>query len=283
LGASRDVDFGHYSWIDQFGCWPTSRSPEGPLPSYPNCDNALLAEYDKIYKASLIQAPAGEPQAPVATSAELPCANYPFCDVNHVALAQGLPCANFPNCDVHHVAIAQRGKRSAQAPASVPLTPGNIAGLVPSITNEVLKAVVAEFDASELITQRETLSARVQTELVSRAGQFEITLDDISITHLTFGREFAAAIEAKQVASQEAEKAKFLVEKAEQVKTASVISAEGDSEAAELLAKAFKSQGEGLVELRRIETAEEVAENMSASRNVVYLPSGQQTLLALPQ
>jgi len=155
--------------------------------------------------------------------------------------------------------------------------------VLPSITNEVLKAVVAEFDASELITQRETLSARVQTELVSRAGQFEITLDDISITHLTFGREFAAAIEAKQVASQEAEKAKFLVEKAEQVKTASVISAEGDSEAAELLAKAFKSQGEGLVELRRIETAEEVAENMSASRNVVYLPSGQQTLLALPQ
>merc|ERR1712226_997648 len=95
-------------------------------PAYPNCDNALLAAYDKIYKESL--APAGGPQAPVATSAELPCANYPFCDVNHVALAQGLPCANFPNCDVHHVAIAQRGKRQA---ASVPLTPGSIPGLVP--------------------------------------------------------------------------------------------------------------------------------------------------------
>ena len=155
--------------------------------------------------------------------------------------------------------------------------------VLPSITNEVLKAVVAEFDAGELITQRETLSARVQQELVNRAAQFEIVLDDISITHLTFGREFTAAVEAKQVSSQEAEKAKFLVEKAEHVKTASVISAEGDSEAAELLAKAFKSQGEGLVELRRIETAEEVAENMSASRNVVYLPSGQQTLLSLPQ
>ena len=58
-------------------------------PAYPNCDNALLAEYDRIYKASLIQAPAGAPQAPVQTSAELPCANYPFCDVNHAAAAQG--------------------------------------------------------------------------------------------------------------------------------------------------------------------------------------------------
>lgn len=155
--------------------------------------------------------------------------------------------------------------------------------VLPSITNEVLKAVVAEFDAGELITQRETLSARVQHELVARSAQFGLILDDISITHLTFGREFTAAVEAKQVASQEAEKARFLVEKAEQVKTASVISAEGDSEAAELLAKAFKAQGEGLVELRRIEAAEEVADNMAQSRNVVYLPSGQQTLLSLPQ
>merc|ERR1712214_83186 len=94
-------------------------------PAYPNCDNALLAAYDKIHQDSL--APAGGPQAPVATSAELPCANYPYCDVNHVALSQGLPCANFPNCDVHHVAIAQRSKRQA----AVPLTPGNIPGLVP--------------------------------------------------------------------------------------------------------------------------------------------------------
>merc|ERR1712156_1377169 len=93
-------------------------------PAYPNCDNALLAEYDRIYKASLIQAPAGAPQAPVQTSAELPCANYPFCDVNHVA-------------------IAQRGKR--QAPAAVPVTPGNIPGLVPG------SAAAAQWWAAQLI------------------------------------------------------------------------------------------------------------------------------------
>ena len=114
-------------------------------PAYPNCDNALLAEYDKIYKASLIKAPAGGPQAPVATtnSAELPCANYPFCDVNHVAAAQGLPCANFPNCDVHHVAINQRGKRQA----ATPLTPGNIPGLVPG------SAAAAQWWAAQLVHQ----------------------------------------------------------------------------------------------------------------------------------
>merc|ERR1712098_774070 len=98
----------------------------------------------------------------------------------------------------------------------------------------VLKSVVAEFDAGELITQRETLSGRVRSDFVARAEQFGLVLDDIAITHLTFGREFTQAVEMKQVVQQEAEKAKFLVEKAEQIKQASIVSAEGDSEAATL-------------------------------------------------
>lgn len=48
----------------------------------------------------------------------------------------------------------------------------------------------------------------------------------MSITTLTFGREFTAAIEAKQVAAQEAERAKFVVEKAEQDKQSAIIRAQ---------------------------------------------------------
>ena len=39
---------------------------------------------------------------------------------------------------------------------------------------------------------------------------------DVSITHLTFGKEYTQAIERKQVAQQEAEQHKFIVQKAEQ-------------------------------------------------------------------
>jgi len=142
---------------------------------------------------------------------------------------------------------------------------------------------VAQFDASEMITQRELVSQKVSEELTERGSQFGLILDDISITHLTFSKDFMMAVEMKQVAQQEAERARFLVEKAEQHKIATVITAEGDTQAASLLAKAFGESGEALVELRRLEAAEDIAYQMSKSRNVVYLPSGQGTLLQLPQ
>lgn len=102
-------------------------------------------------------------------------------------------------------------------------------------------------------------------------------------THLTFGREFTHAVELKQVAQQEAEKARFLVEKAEQQKKAAIISAEGDAQAANLLAKSLGDAGDGLVELRRIEAAEDIAYQLARSRQVSYLPAGQNILLNLPQ
>ena len=41
---------------------------------------------------------------------------------------------------------------------------------------QVLKAVVAQFDAGELITQREMVSARVNSELTARAEQVRVLL-----------------------------------------------------------------------------------------------------------
>lgn len=68
--------------------------------------------------------------------------------------------------------------------------------VLPSIGNEVLKAIVAQFDAAELITQREVVSSRIRADLLTRAGEFGITLEDVSITHLTFGKVRCVAVSA---------------------------------------------------------------------------------------
>lgn len=91
---------------------------------------------------------------------------------------------------------------------------------------------------------------------------------------MTFGREFTKAVEEKQIAQQEAERARFIVEKAEQERQANVIRAEGESEAAEVISKAVAKSGDGLIQIRRIETQKEVAQLLANNPNVTYLPGG---------
>ncbi|CAH2350815.1 prohibitin-1 [[Candida] railenensis] len=146
--------------------------------------------------------------------------------------------------------------------------------VLPAIGNEVLKSIVAQFDAAELITQREMVSARIRQELARRANEFNIQLEDVSITHMNFGREFTKAVEQKQIAQQDAERAKYLVEKAEQEKRANIIRAEGEAESAETVSKALAKAGDGLLMIRRLEASKEIAATLASSSNVSYLPSG---------
>ena len=107
--------------------------------------------------------------------------------------------------------------------------------VLPSIVNEVTKAVVAQYNAAELLTKREAVSRQVRDLLTQRSGDFHILLDDVAITHLAFSKEYTAAVEAKQVAQQDSERAKYIVERAIQEKKSIVIRAEGEAKSAELI------------------------------------------------
>ena len=67
--------------------------------------------------------------------------------------------------------------------------------------------------------------------------------------------------------------------RAAQERKAAVVRAEGESEAARLISEATRTAGPGLIELRRIEAARDIASTLAKSRNVVYLPGGGGNML----
>ena len=142
--------------------------------------------------------------------------------------------------------------------------------VLPSVGNEVLKSVIARYTATQLLTEREQVSAKIREILKERLVEFHIVLDDVSITDLHFGPEFTKAIEDKQIAQQQAERAKFQVEQAIQDKRSTIIKAVGEAKAARLLGEAMTSSP-AFLDLRRVEAAREIATIMGKSRNRVFI------------
>jgi regulator of protease activity HflC (stomatin/prohibitin superfamily) len=123
------------------------------------------------------------------------------------------------------------------------------ARIIDPAVQESLKTVTAKYTAEELIKFRPQVKAEVEEEITQRLANYELIVEPsgLSITNFAFSEECNRAIEAKQVAQQQAEQQRYVLQKAELEKQTAVMIAQGKSEAAKLNAEALKVQGGSLV------------------------------------
>lgn len=151
--------------------------------------------------------------------------------------------------------------------------------LLPSIGNEVLKSVIAHYDADQLLKNREKIANEIKEGMVTRARE-NIIIDDVSLIDLKFSTDYMRSIEQKQSAQQEAERYKYVVQQDEELKRAEIIKAEGKAEAAQLISDSIQKYGASVIELKKIEASESIAKNLTQSSNISFVPPNINMLLS---
>ena len=110
--------------------------------------------------------------------------------------------------------------------------------IVDPAIQEAFKFTTAQFNAEELITQRETVKQRAREFLRERLGNFNVIVEELNIVVFEFSRAFNDAIEAKQVAAQRVLQAENERAKARVDAETRVVAANGDAQAVLVRAKA---------------------------------------------
>lgn len=141
-----------------------------------------------------------------------------------------------------------------------------------SIVHEICGIAVSQFNASQIISQRDTISSLIKHKIMEKSREFYIDVDDVALIDIKFSREFSEAIEQKQVAQQEAERTKILVEQALEEKKSTIIRALGETEAVRKFGEANQSSSAFLT-LRKLQTAEKISQILMNSSNQVLLDS----------
>lgn len=141
-----------------------------------------------------------------------------------------------------------------------------------SIIQEICGVAVSQYNASQIVSQRDSISFLIKKNITEKARNFYIDVDDVALIDIKFSKEFSEAIELKQVAQQEAERTKILVEQAILEKKSTIIKAMGEAEAVQKFGEANKSSFAFLT-LRKLEASKNISKILANGKNKVILDS----------
>jgi regulator of protease activity HflC (stomatin/prohibitin superfamily) len=105
----------------------------------------------------------------------------------------------------------------------------------------VVRTIVSEYTVTELYSAgRSIIQSKMKDQMSTGLSKYHIDLDEVLVRNIGFSNAFATAIEQKQVALQEAERMKYVLQREEAEKQRKIIAASGDAEAIRRRALALK-------------------------------------------
>jgi len=168
--------------------------------------------------------------------------------------------------------------------------------LVRPLVRGIIRDAASQYGVEEIVTsERSELEMRITEELTAKMAENNLVMVDFVLRDIHFSEEYAAAVEQKQIAEQQALQAEFVVEQRRQEAEQARQVAQGEADAAVIAAK-------GAAEARLVEANAEAEANRTLAESIspelvsylyviklspgvqtVFLPSDNQFILPLPE
>jgi regulator of protease activity HflC (stomatin/prohibitin superfamily) len=170
-------------------------------------------------------------------------------------------------------------------------------GVVRPLARGIIRDSASQYGVEEIVsTKRAEMEAIITEVLTAKLAENDLLLKDFVLRDIHFSPEYAAAVEQKQIAEQQAQQAAFVVEQRRQEAEQARVTAQGQADAA-IIAAEGRAQATVLQAQAESESLILISEALSANPDVLtfryidklapnvqvmYLPSGQQVLIPLP-
>ena len=128
-----------------------------------------------------------------------------------------------------------------------------------SETESAIKQVVGQYDSEALISNRGKVEEQATALLNERLKELNMRADSIRLTDIEYSKQYAAAIENKQVAEQDAKREKNITLQEKERAEQKLINAKAEAEAMRIKTNAL-AKSKTLIEYERVQVEKIQAE-----------------------
>jgi regulator of protease activity HflC (stomatin/prohibitin superfamily) len=133
-----------------------------------------------------------------------------------------------------------------------------------------VRMIVSEYAVLDVYSgQRLKIQAEIDENLRASFKKDHITLEEVLLRNVQFSKEFQQAIENKQIAQQEAQRMKYVLERQEQEKKRKIIEAEGEAESLRLKGRAL-AENPALVQYEYVKLLAPNIQAIVADQNAIF-------------